>query len=1125
MTALAEDETLESDPLWYKDAVIYEVHVKAYYDTAGDGIGDFRGLTSKLDYLKDLGVTAVWLLPFYPSPMKDDGYDISDYFNVYSAYGTLSDFKEFLREAHSRGIRVITELVLNHTSDQNPWFLQSRLAEPDSNMRNFYVWSGTPDKYKDARIIFKDFETSNWTYDPVAKAYFWHRFYSYQPDLNYDNLEVQKAMLEVVKYWMDMGVDGMRLDAVPYIFEREGTNCENLPETHQYLKKLRADVDTEFKNRMLLAEANQWPEDAAEYFGNGDECHMIFHFPLMPRMFMAIQMEDSYPVIDILEETPKPPENCQYALFLRNHDELTLEMVTDEERDYMYRVYARDKQARLNFGIRRRLAPLLGNDRRKIELMNVMLFTLPGTPVIYYGDEIGMGDNFYLGDRNGVRTPMQWSADLNAGFSRTNPQKLYLPVIIEPQYHYEAINVENQANDPTSLLWWMKRLIMIRKRYKVFGYGDVQFLFSENTKILLFLREYKDERILVILNLSKNAQSADLDLSKYEGFNLQDVFSGISFPQISKSKYSMTFGPYGYYVFAMSKAEALQVEEKPELPEIRLRKKIQDLFSGKPRDRLEQEILPGYLRNCRWFGGKGRVVERLRIRDFLEVKESVEQPIGGHYNFVIIDTYYNEGLPDAYLIPIEYLQIEKASWIIENKRSSVLSRVTFEKGESGIVFDALSDPEFCKVLLDRIIKKEVTKDAVSTIEGKPIDTLSSIVEPNWLASAKVSLVGTEQSNTSIVYDDQIIIKILRKVEEGINPEVEIGEVLARHSFISTPLFLGKVDYVAPAAEPATIGIVQAYIRNQGDCWKLFLSEFQGFIERVITTGKESELSQFTTEKPILDLASQEIPDKVVELLTPLFLEKVRLLGQRTAQFHIALFEETSNPDFKPEPLRYLSQVAISQAMIGYANRVFRIVSRSGRLEGDAKREMNILMLNQELVAKRFASIRHLKIDAVLMRTHGDYHLGQVLYTGKDFSIIDYEGEPSRSLSDRRLKRSPLKDVASMIRSFQYVAYSNLMENPLVKDKVTLREKWGDVWYKYVSGVFLRHYLQAVENYPIVPKEKEILSVLFDAYLLEKVVYELWYEFNNRPTWILIPLRGIREILGPEYRASPQDKVS
>ncbi len=471
----------DSEPLWYKDALIYQLHVKSFCDSTADGMGDFRGLTQKLDYLESLGITAIWLLPFYPSPLKDDGYDIADYYNIHAAYGRLRDFKKFLNEAHRRGIRVIIELVLNHTSDQHEWFLRARTSPPGSAARNVYVWSDTPDRYRDARIIFKDFEKSNWAWDPVAEQYYWHRFYSHQPDLNFENERVHQALFKIIDYWFAMGVDGMRLDAVPYLYEQEGTNCENLPLTYAFLKKLRAHVDATHPNRMLLAEANQWPEDAAAYFGNGDMCHTAFHFPLMPRIVMALQMENSFPILDIMEQTPQIPDTAQWGIFLRNHDELTLEMVTDEERDYMYRYYAQDPVARINLGIRRRLAPLLRNSRRRIEILNILLFSLPGTPIIYYGDEIGMGDNHYLGDRNGVRTPMQWSADRNAGFSTANPQKLYLPVIIDPEYHYESINVENQEKNVSSLLWWMRRVIAMRRKHHSFARGEIEFVHSDNS--------------------------------------------------------------------------------------------------------------------------------------------------------------------------------------------------------------------------------------------------------------------------------------------------------------------------------------------------------------------------------------------------------------------------------------------------------------------------------------------------------------------------------------------------------------------------------------------------------------------------------------------------------------------
>ena len=523
---MAEVKSVFDEKLhWYKDAIIYELHIKAFRDGNGDGIGDFQGILERLDYLQDLGVTAIWVLPFYPSPQKDDGYDIADYYNINPAYGDIKQFKQFLKEAHQRDLKVITELVINHTSDQHPWFQRARKAPKGSPHRNFYVWTDDPNQYKDVRIIFQDFETSNWTWDPVGQQYYWHRFFHHQPDLNYDNPMVQEEIFKILDYWCSMGVDGFRLDAVPYLFEREGTNGENLPETHEFLKKLRRHIDEKYPGTLLLAEANMWPEDSASYFGDGDECHMNYHFPVMPRMFMALQTEDRYPITDIFDQTPEIPATCQWAIFLRNHDELTLEMVTDEERDYMYKVYVKDPKAKINLGIRHRLAPLMGNNRKKIELLNYLLFSLKGTPVIYYGDEIGMGDNFYLGDRDGVRTPMQWTSDRNAGFSEANPHRLYLPVILDPEYHYEFVNVEMQSRNTSSLLWWTKRIINKRKQYKAFGHGDMKFILSENPKILAFTRSYEDETILVVVNLSRYTQPAEIDLEMYKGYVPVEIFS------------------------------------------------------------------------------------------------------------------------------------------------------------------------------------------------------------------------------------------------------------------------------------------------------------------------------------------------------------------------------------------------------------------------------------------------------------------------------------------------------------------------------------------------------------------------------------------------------------------------
>ena len=703
---------------WYEDAVIYELHVRAFADSDGDGIGDFVGLTQNLDYLQDLGVTAIWLLPFYPSPMRDEGYDISDYRGINPAYGTLRQFRRFLDEAHKRGLRVITEIVLNHTSDQHPWFQRARRAPAGSRYRDWYVWSDDPNLYSDARIIFRDFEQSNWNWDPVAGQYYWHRFYSSQPDLNYDNPEVRREMLRTVEYWLDLGVDGLRLDAVPYLIEREGTSCENLPETHEYLKELRRHVDARFDDRMLLAEANQWPEDAIAYFGDADECHMAFHFPLMPRLFMGLRMEDRFPIIDILRQTPPIPDKTQWAVFLRNHDELTLEMVTDEERDYMYRTYAHDPEMRINLGIRRRLAPLLHNNRQKMELMHGLLCSLPGSPVLYYGDEIGMGDNVYLGDRDGVRTPMQWSADRNAGFSTANPQKLYLPVIIDPEYNYETVNVAAQLDNPESLLWWVRRLIALRKRYPVFGHGSIEMLSPDNHRVLAFLRRDRSsgpdrpsQQVLVVANLSRHPQYVELDLSEFRGMRPVELFGQTSFPPIGELPYLLTLGPHAFYWLAL---EPTPVEpgtaEHPVLPTLIAPGEWDSLFAPDHRGRLDA-VLPRLLRGRRWFGSKGRRVTSARIGDVAEIplpflwSEDEELPPPRPAQLAFVHVEYLDGEPETYVLPVVFVPGVAGERLIEDHPAAALAIVERATGEAGILVDAHWLPGYGRALLSTLARR------------------------------------------------------------------------------------------------------------------------------------------------------------------------------------------------------------------------------------------------------------------------------------------------------------------------------------------------------------------------------------------------------------------------------------
>jgi maltose alpha-D-glucosyltransferase / alpha-amylase len=1105
---------LVDDPLWYKDAVIYELHPRAFFDSDSDGIGDFQGLAQKLDYLQDLGVTAVWLLPFYPSPLKDDGYDISDYTDVHPSYGTLSDFKEFLREAHARGLRVITELIVNHTSDQHPWFQRARRAKAGSRWRDFYVWSDTPEKYKDARIIFKDFEPSNWTWDPVAKAYYWHRFYAHQPDLNYDNPAVRRAILHVVDFWLNMGIDGLRLDAVPYLYEREGTNCENLPETHAFLKDLRRYVDRKFKNRMLLAEANQWPEDAVAYLGEGDECHMAFHFPSMPRLFMAIRMESRFPIIDILNQTPAIPENAQWALFLRNHDELTLEMVTDEERDYMYRVYAHDPHARINLGIRRRLAPLLGNDRRRIELMNALLFALPGTPVIYYGDELRMGDNFYLGDRNGVRTPMQWSADRNAGFSRANPQRLYLPIIIDPEYHYEAVNVEAQQGNPHSLLWWMKRLIALRKRFKAFGRGTLEFLHPDNHKVLAFVRRYQHECVLVLANLSRFVQGVELDLSPFKGLVPVEIFGRNEFPVVGEAPYFVTLGPHAFYWFALEPQRVPAVSLAPQevrLPMLQTAGALENLFLGESKVALEA-ILPTYLNERRWFGGKARKTKAVQLLEAIPVPL---EPTEAYITLLQVD--YPEGDPDLYMLPLTAAFGKKAVRMRESFPNPLLANLQVtgkgsDPADVGILYDALYEKDFSALLLDLIVRHRRLRGVNGSIRASSTHALRRL-QSDPSTPLEPTVMKAEQSNTSVVYGGQLILKMFRRSEEGVNPDLEIGRFLTETAeFANVPPVVGALEYHRKGEASMTLGILQQFVPNVGDAWSYTIDSLSHYFERALAHPEAQ--GPGLPQPLVFDLLNDEFPMLARELIAS-YLESARLLGQRTAELHQALASSADDPNFAPEPFSMLYQRSVYQSMQSQLSQVFPWLRARLKQLADGTREeaQRVLDLEPE-IRRRYRSLLQRKLNTMRIRVHGDYHLGQVLYTGRDFVIIDFEGEPARPLSERRIKRSPLRDVAGMLRSFHYASYAALFGHvPGVRpEDFAALESWAHFWYTWVGVAFLKAYLATAKDEPFLPKDPIELQILLDAYLLEKAVYELGYEVNNRPDWLKVPLRGLSELL-------------
>ncbi|MGA1844002.1 MAG: maltose alpha-D-glucosyltransferase [bacterium] len=1099
---------LEDDPLWYKDAVIYELHVKAFCDSNGDGIGDFKGLITRLDYLQNLGITAIWLLPFYPSPLRDDGYDIADHFSVHPTYGTLRDFREFLRQAHQRRIRVITEMVLNHTSDQHPWFQRSRWAKPGTPWRDFYVWSDTPDRYQDARVIFKDFESSNWTWDSVAGAYYWHRFYAHQPDLNYDNPRVQKAILSVIDFWLGMGVDGLRLDAVPYLFEREGTNCENLPETHTFLKRLRAHVDSRFRNRMLLAEANQWPEDAAVYFGDGNECHMAFNFPVMPRMFMALQMEDRFPIIDILDPPLEIPEPCQWAMFLRNHDELTLEMVTDEERDYMYRVYAQDPLTKINLGIRRRLAPLLGNNRNRIEVLNTLLFSLLGTPVIYYGDEIGMGDNYYLGDRDGVRTPFQWGPDRNAGFSTSNPQRLYLPTIIDPEYHYEVVNVENQERNLSSLMWWMRRVIAMRRRFKAFSRGDIRFLSPRNPKVLAFIRQYQEEIILVVLNLSRFSQVVELDLSEYAGLIPQEAFSQNNFPPIRRESYVLTLGPHNYFWFVLKgEQEMIRVEREDVLPYLQVQEGIKELAGTEVREKLERHVLPTYLKKSRWFGGKGRTMRSIEILEMVPVaRKGLGAPL-----LLTIRVNYNEGIPETYFIPLSWAGSHEAEAIRRHFHHSIIASMKVGE-EEGILYDGAYNRELHRILFDMIARRKRIGTQAGEFVAYPNKGFEGMPR-GTAAYVDSSVLGAEQSNTSILYKDNFILKIFRKLDEGAHPDAEITRALTdRARFPHIPAFAGAVEYRQPRGEPTFIGLLQRFVPNQGDAWHFTLDHVHKYLERVL--ARRGDLTDIPRTSGLFDEDLMKAYPFMDELAGAFFAEMVSLLGRRTGELHRALYSLTGDPAFTPEPFSILYQRSVFQSMRSLTRKVFRLLRENlAGLPDHIREEASAVMDAEREILARLARILGKKISAMKIRIHGDYHLGQVLFTGKDFVIIDFEGEPAVALGERRLKRSPLRDVAGMVRSFHYAAHAGFLRYPFVhQTDAPFLEPWVIVWYHYTSTLFLSSYLETVRDAPFIPQGGEEFDILFDAFLLQKAVYELGYELNNRPDWVAIPLGGISAIL-------------
>ncbi|MBD9579112.1 maltose alpha-D-glucosyltransferase [Pseudomonas sp. PDM23] len=1091
------------DPLWYKDAVIYQLHVKSFFDANNDGIGDFRGLIEKLDYIAELGVNTLWLLPFYPSPRRDDGYDIAMYKGVHPDYGTLADARRFIDAAHERGLRVITELVINHTSDQHPWFQRARRAKKGSQARNWYVWSDDDGKYDQTRIIFIDSEQSNWTWDPVAGQYFWHRFYSHQPDLNFDNPQVLRAVLGVMRYWLDMGVDGLRLDAIPYLIEREGTNNENLPETHVVLKRIRAELDAHYPDRMLLAEANQWPEDTRPYFGGtdggpGDECHMAFHFPLMPRMYMAIAQEDRFPISDILRQTPAIPDNCQWAIFLRNHDELTLEMVTDDERDYLWNYYAADRRARINLGIRRRLAPLVERDRRRIELLNSLLLSMPGTPTLYYGDEIGMGDNIYLGDRDGVRTPMQWSMDRNGGFSRADPASLVLPPILDSLYGYQGVNVEAQARDPHSLLNWTRRMLGVRKQQKAFGRGSISMLSPPNRRILAYLRQYRpegegasEETLLCVANLSNAAQAVELDLAAFDGRVPVEMLGGASFPPIGRLTYLLTLAPYGFYWFYLADSQQMPawhvqpVERMPELPTLVLAQRLGEIMNGAPRELLENDSLPRYLPKRRWFAGGRLEAGSAHLLYAMPLTEDDAAPMLSE-----VEVSGAEGA-EHYQLPLAAVP-EKGGAGTDLPQQLAMARL--RRGRKvGLLTDAFALPAFSRLVLRMLRETATMQGPAGELQFLPQPGLPQYGEIG--EEAEVRVLSVDQSNSSALIGDKLLLKLLRRVFPGVHPEAEMGGYLSRRGYANIAPLLGEVRRIDARGEPHTLMLLQGYLSNQGDAWSWTLNQLERAMRDGLLPGVEAAEPGF---------------DVMEELR--LFAGK---LGQRLGEMHQLLAEATDVPDFGLHRSGAADSAAWNSSIGTQIEQALEALQRSrGHLDERGGVMADWLLEKRGELLQAVANLARLAEGGVMIRVHGDLHLGQVLVVQGDAFLIDFEGEPNRPLAERRRRHSPLKDVTGVLRSFDYAAAMALRSAQGTEAPAELQAARAELALRYrreARDAFLEAYRAAAVDLPHEWHGREGEGAALALFSLEKAAYEVLYEAGHRPDWLDVPLQGLFEL--------------
>lgn len=1068
----------EDDPLWYKDAIIYELHVKTFFDSNNDGIGDFPGLISKLDYLQELGVNTLWLLPFYPSPGRDDGYDIADYHNIHPAVGEMADFHKFIGEAHRRGLRVITELVINHTSDQHPWFQAARRSPPGSSKRDFYVWSDTDSRYSGTRIIFSDTEKSNWTWDEEAQAYYWHRFFSHQPDLNFANPRVFKAIMHVMRFWLDAGVDGMRLDAMPYLCEREGTSNENLPETHAVIRRMRAELDQNYRNRMFLAEANQWPEDVREYFGGGDECHMAFHFPLMPRMYMAIAQEDRHPVVEIMEQTPDIPDNCQWAVFLRNHDELTLEMVTDRERDYLNQTYAIDPDARLNLGICRRLAPLLENDRHRIELMSLLLMTMPGSPILYYGDEIGMGDNFLLGDRNGVRTPMQWRGGLNGGFSTADPDLLFQPPIVDPVYGFGAVNVESQQRNASSLLNWMRRLIAMRKAQRAFGRGTLSFLRPGNRKILAYLREYEDEIILCVANLSRAPQAVELDLSPFKGRVPVELMGRTKFPPVGQLPYLLTLSGHGFYAFRLATDVDAPVwhEERPVPPDLPVlilvdigwhtlfghaeeREDVNQLMVRRARDQLQRQIIPRYFSSQPWFLDKDAPTEKFELGEMSEWSTE-----SGSWLLATAVLTLTNGESHRYAIPLALAWEDDDENRIGALLHATLAKVR-RRARIGILFDAFWDDAFCRAVVSSMeCGLSVAFGSGQLQFGATLAFPGSVYPAD---TATVTRTVSERGHLVVNLGDHLVLKSYRWLLPGIHPELEVSRFLTETAkFTHMTQLAGTVEYSDGEGHRSTLAILERYGRNQGNAWAYTLDYLERFLDECLAR-----------------------PEHPPDARHAAYIDLIRTLGLRTAEFHQALALPDAAGAFGSEPITADDVVAwVNSARMQLGTMYKLLEAELPRLPDAAQTAGHNLVAARPRLCRRImhAAAYPGAAGAAKARHHGDYHLGQVWLSNNDFLITNYGGDPERDWAERRWKHMPLRDVAGMLLSFSEVAAAALDHMAAVSPEMGagLRRQM-DNWQALANRDYFKSYRRAMKGHPLFPSDARAADALVTLFMVEK----------------------------------------